>query len=97
MSRSSHVGRLRGSGRTEWWMAAVGTQVLVSALGVMIAGSSGAQTLPFCGGQNAPPRPVPYTCRTQTQTIDGSQVMAVFARRRSDGDGHLHVAGAPGY
>ena len=59
-------------------MAAVGTIVLVSALGVMLAGSAGAQSLPFCGGQNAPPQPVPYTCRTQTQTIDGSQVSAVL-------------------
>ena len=43
-----------------------------------MAGHSGAQSLPFCGGQNAPPQPVPYTCRTQTQTIDGSQVSAVL-------------------
>ena len=43
-----------------------------------MAGHSGAQPLPFCGGQNAPPQPVPYTCTTQTQTIDGSQVFAVL-------------------
>ena len=36
------------------------------------------QSLPFCGGQNATPRPVPYTCTTQTQTIDGSQVFAIL-------------------
>ena len=43
-----------------------------------VAGQTGAQSLPFCGGQNAPPQPVPYTCTTQTQTIDGSQVFAVL-------------------
>ena len=43
-----------------------------------MAGPAPAQSLPFCGGQNAAPQPVPYTCTTQTQTIDGSQVFAVL-------------------
>ena len=43
-----------------------------------VGARTGAQSLPFCGGQNAPPQPVPYTCTTQTQTIDGSQVFAVL-------------------
>ena len=47
---------------------------LSGALAAMVV----AQPLRFCGGQNAPPQPVPYTCRTQLQTIDGSQVSAVL-------------------
>jgi hypothetical protein len=53
----------------------IGVVVLTS---VGVAGRSGAQALPFCGGQNAAPQPVPYTCTTQTQTIDGSQVFAIL-------------------
>jgi len=50
----------------------------VALASVAMAGESVAQSLPFCGGQNAPPQPVPYTCTTQTQSIDGSQVFAVL-------------------
>ena len=67
--------RLQRAGRG---MVAVGVMALASAVGVVLAGPGGAQPLPFCGGQNAAPRPVPYTCTTQTQTIDGSQVFAVL-------------------
>ena len=58
-----------------WGSMVMGGVALAS---VAMASVSGAQSLPFCGGQNAPPQPVPYTCRTQTQTIDGSQVSAVL-------------------
>ena len=56
----------------------IGVAALMSAGLVSVASPGGAQPLPFCGGQNAPPQPVPYTCTTQTQTIDGSQVFAVL-------------------
>ena len=44
---------------------------VLGCLAVATAGRINAQTLPFCGGQNAPPQPVPYTCKSQVQTIDG--------------------------
>src|SRR5262245_40265049 len=58
--------------------------VLLSACAVASFGSlAAAQSLPSCGGQNAAPQPVPYTCTTQTKLIDGSHVYAVVAA-----DGH---------
>jgi hypothetical protein len=59
-------------------VVAAASVAVLGCLGVAAGGRIGAQTLPFCGGQNAPPQPVPYTCRTQVQTIDGSQVSAVL-------------------
>ena len=54
----------------------VGVGVLTSVV-LATASPGGAQALPFCGGQNAAPQPVPYTCTTDTRLIDGSQVFAV--------------------
>jgi hypothetical protein len=54
--------------------------VALTAWGVLsMAGPVGAQSLPSCGGQNAAPRPVPYTCTTDTRLIDGSQVFAIVS------------------
>ena len=74
----------RGVARSRWTglgQRVVGAAASVAVLGCLAVATGGridAQTLPFCGGQNAPPQPVPYTCRTQLQTIDGSQVSAVL-------------------
>jgi len=59
-------------------MVAAASAVVLGCLAVVAGGQVSAQTLPFCGGQSAPPQPVPYTCRTQLLTIDGSQVSAVL-------------------
>src|SRR5262245_43024984 len=56
----------------------IGAVGITTTAGLAVAGPTGAQPVPVCGGQNAAPRPVPYTCTTQTQTIDGSQVFAVL-------------------
>jgi hypothetical protein len=74
----------RRAARSRW--SGLGQRVVVGAasvavlgcLAVAAGGRIDAQTLRFCGGQSAPPQSVPYTCRTQILTIDGSQVSAVL-------------------
>jgi hypothetical protein len=72
------VARSRWSGFGQRVVVAAASVAVLGCLAVATGGQVNAQTLPFCGGQNAPPQPVPYTCRSQLQTIDGSQVSAVL-------------------
>jgi LPXTG-motif cell wall-anchored protein len=54
---------------------------VVASILVMLSATAelaGGQSLPSCGGQNAAPQAVPYTCTTKTRLIDGSEVTAVL-------------------
>jgi hypothetical protein len=62
---------------------AVPTRLVVGVVSMLVmltatADLAGGQSLPSCGGQNAAPQPVPYTCTTPTRLIDGSEVTAVL-------------------
>ena len=72
------VARSHWSGLGQRAAVAAASVAVLGCLVVAAGGRVSAQTLPFCGGQSATPRPVPYTCTTQVQTIDGSQVSAVL-------------------
>jgi hypothetical protein len=76
------IARSRWSGLGQRAVVVVASAALLGSLAVAAGGRSAAQTLPSCGGQNAAPQPVPYTCSTPVRTIDGSQVSAVL---RADG------------
>jgi hypothetical protein len=66
--------------RVRWVLGVVGGAVLTGAALVVLAPS--AHALPACGGQNAAPQPVPYTC-VSAKTIDGTVVTATVTA-----DGH---------